>query len=323
MNTRPKPPFLAISALVALVACIMLISFAWPAVNTGPHHLPLAVVAPAPVAAQLEARLDTARPGAFDLQPKISEAEARAAILNREVYGALLITPQGPKVLTASAASPAAAQLVAALPALMGAPAGPDTVEDIVPATASDARQSGLGGAALPLVLCGMLSAALLTQLYTGVGARLGGLAGVALLGGFGVTAILQFWFGTLGGEYWLNSLVVALGIAAIGALVQGLESVLGTVGLALGGVSMVLIANPLSALTSAPELLPAGWGAFGQALPPGAFGTLLRSVAFFDGAGSSTALLTLVVWVLGGLGLVVMGTVRRRAVAPVVAQGA
>jgi len=57
-----------------------------------------------------------------------------------------------------------------------------------------------------------------------------------------------------------------------------------------------------VSGLTSAPELLPQPWGAVGQLLPPGATGTLLRSVAFFDGAGGAVAAWVLGAWAAGGL---------------------
>jgi hypothetical protein len=48
----------------------------------------------------------------------------------------------------------------------------------------------------------------------------------------------------------------------------------------------MVLIGNPFSGVGTGPELLPQPVGAIGQLLPPGAGGNLLRSTAFFDGAG-------------------------------------
>ncbi|CAM3315818.1 Membrane protein [Deinococcus saxicola] len=321
--TPRTPPVFAISALVAVVASVLLIAFGLPAVNAGPHDLPLALVAPPPVAQQLQTRLDTARPGAFDLHVKASEDEARAAILNREVYGALLVTPQGPRVLTASAASPTAAQLIAALPALTGAPAGADAVQDIVPATASDPRQAGMISVALPLVLGGILSAVFLTRFFPSARMRVLGAAGVGLLGGFLVAAILQFWFGTLAGNYLTNSLAVALGVFAIGSFILGLEALAGFIGLGLGAAIMMLLGNPLSALSSAPELLPAGWGALGQLLPPGAFGTLLRSVAFFDGAGWGKPALTLGVWVALGLILTVIGSARRKSAAPFTEAGA
>ena len=48
--------------------------------------------------------------------------------------------------------------------------------------------------------------------------------------------------------------------------------------------------------------MLPAGWGARGQLLPPGAVNSALRSVAFFDGAGAARPLLVLAIWALVGL---------------------
>jgi hypothetical protein len=76
----------------------------------------------------------------------------------------------------------------------------------------------------------------------------------------------------------------------------------------------MMLLGNPLSGLTSAPEMLPSGWGALGQLLPPGAAGTALRSVAFFDGAGAGRPLLVLSCWFVGGLLLCGLGALRGRS---------
>jgi hypothetical protein len=84
-------------------------------------------------------------------------------------------------------------------------------------------------------------------------------------------------------------------------------------IGLALGAATVVLLGNPLSGLASAPELLPSGWGTLGQLLPPGATGTLLRSVSWFDGAGAGTPLLVLSTWCLAGLLLIGVGAVVRR----------
>jgi predicted dinucleotide-binding enzyme len=95
----------------------------------------------------------------------------------------------------------------------------------------------------------------------------------------------------------------------------NGLRSALGDPGLAVGAALVILVGNPLSGLSSAPELLPSGWGALGQLLPPGAGGTLLRAAAYFDGHGSGGALLVLAAWLLIGIALVVLG--RRRTAVP------
>ena len=90
-----------------------------------------------------------------------------------------------------------------------------------------------------------------------------------------------------------------------------GLGSLFGRVGLAIGALLALLLGNPLSGLTSAPQLLPTGWGAFGQWLPQGANATLLRSTAFFGGSGATMAIAVLTGWALAGAALIAIAAVR------------
>jgi hypothetical protein len=150
----------------------------------------------------------------------------------------------------------------------------------------------------------------------TGTGRRIGTVLLTAAAGGLVLTTVLQTWLGALAGSLWANAGVIALGMAAIGTALLGLHRVLGAPGLPVGAVTMVLLGNPLSGVTSAPELLPSGWGLLGQWLPPGATGSALRSVAWFDGAGAGGAFLVLGTWLAAGLLLSVLP--RRRATAVV-----
>jgi hypothetical protein len=106
-----------------------------------------------------------------------------------------------------------------------------------------------------------------------------------------------------LAGGYLANAAVVGLLALAMAATVAGLGTLFGAAEVLLAVLVVFLLGNPLSGLTSAPELLPQPWGAVGQFLPPGAGGTLLRSVAFFDGAGAAVAAWVLAAW--AGVGLV------------------
>ena len=314
---RPFPRLLGLSLAVTAAITLLLIIFAWPNVRAAPNHLPVGLVAPAPVAQRLRQQLEQARPGGFDLRRYATEEEARQAIRGREVYGAFVITASGPQVLTASAASPLVAQLLTQVATSLNPVRAAGNVTDVVPATSADARQAGLGAVALPLVFGGMLSGLLLTRLFRRGRERVLGALLVAVFAGFSLTCVLQGWFGTLQGDYWTNSLVVALGVGATVAFVLGLEANLGAAGLGLAAAVNLLLGNPFSALGSAPELYPGVWGAFGQLLIPGAFGHLLRSVAFFGGAHSSAPLLVLSAWVTAGLGSVLIGS-RRRVNVPV-----
>ncbi len=96
-------------------------------------------------------------------------------------------------------------------------------------------------------------------------------------------------------------------------AIVLGLESLLGRPGIGVAALLVVLLGNPLSGLASAPEMLPTPWGAIGQLLPPGGTGTLLRNVAFFDGAAIATPILVLLGWLALGVALLAIAGLRAR----------
>ena len=67
--------------------------------------------------------------------------------------------------------------------------------------------------------------------------------------------------------------------------------------------------------LTATPQIVNTtvdGWSELGQALTPGAFGSVLRSVAHFDGAGAQQGLLVLLAWLAGGLALLALAALRR-----------
>jgi hypothetical protein len=144
-------------------------------------------------------------------------------------------------------------------------------------------------------------------------GRRVAGALAFAVTGSLALAAVLQFWLGSFEGNYLANAGVIALSIGAISLTLLGLEGLFGFVGLAAGGAVMMLLGNPLSGLASAPEMLPAGWGSLGQFLPPGAAGTALRSVSFFDGAGSGRSFLVLGCWLVVGLLLCGFAATRNR----------
>jgi hypothetical protein len=106
----------------------------------------------------------------------------------------------------------------------------------------------------------------------------------------------------------------LALGVLAAGLSLLGLGSLFGRVGLVVGALLALLLGNPLSGLNSAPQMLPSGWGTLGHYLPQGANATLLRSTAFFGGAGAGTAIVVLTCWALAGGVLVAIAASRGRA---------
>ncbi len=149
--------------------------------------------------------------------------------------------------------------------------------------------------------------AALLSRLFpghAGLRTRLAGSVLFSLLAGAAVTAFLQYGTGSLSGTYWINALGVSLGMAALSMTFIGLEALIGFAGLGIGAGLMMFLGTPLSGLSSGPHWLPDGWSTFGQLLPPGASGSLLRANAYFDGTGALAPALILTAWVVLGLAL-------------------
>ncbi|WP_350274058.1 ABC transporter permease [Kribbella sp. HUAS MG21] len=309
---RRRPPLIAVITLLTAVLTVLLIAFAWPAARSEPRDLPIAVSGPAPAVQQVTARLDQAMPGGFEITAVPDRQAAVQRIQDRDAYGAIVLDAAQPEIVTASAGGPSVAQVLTQLAGRMS-PEAPAKVTDVVPLPQDDPRGAGLAAGALPLVLGGILAAGALTQLVRSGTKRMIGALTFAVTGGLALAAVLQYWLGSFEGSYLGNSGVIALSIAAISLTLLGLEWLLGTAGLAIGGAVMMLLGNPLSGMTSAPEMLPSGWGALGQLLPPGAAGTALRSVSFFDGAGAAGPLVVLGCWLLAGLVFCGLGALRGR----------
>ena len=321
VETTPPSPWSKVAAAVGLltvIVSVLLTAFAWPSVRSSVHDVPIAVVGPAAATAQVTGALEQRMPGAFDVVPAGSTADAERLIRDREVYGAIDLSSGSPQVLTATAASATVAQTLqgvgtalAQAQAQGGAPAV--AIRDIVALPADDPRGAGLAAGALPLVMGGLFAAVLLTNLLKGAARRITGALAFAVTAGFALTAILQFWFGSLEGSYLANAGVIALSIGAISMTLLGLESLLGYVGFGLGGVLMMLVGNPFSGSASAPEMLPGWSGVLGQWLPPGAGNQLLRSTAFFDGHGAAHSVIVLSSWLVLGVVLCGLGALRTR----------
>ncbi|MGW0763464.1 ABC transporter permease [Streptomyces sp. NPDC002814] len=305
------PRLLAILVLVPVVAALALWAFAWPAARTAPHDLPLGVAGPAAATTQVEERL-AQKKGAFDVRRYADEAAARDAIEDRTVYGAIVVTPAGPALLTSTASSPVVAQLLQQASADMN----PVRTVDVVPAPENDPRGAALNASVLPLALAGMAAGAAVTFLGLRGLRAVAALIGAAALVGITATAIADNWLNVLTGSWWAEAGSLGLATLAVSAAVAGLSALIGHAGTGLAAGVVMLFGNPWSAAASAPQMLPDPAGTIGQWLPPGAGTTLLRSVSFFDGAAATGPALTLTWWATLGLGAVLLGNALKRRTA-------
>ncbi|MBV1851657.1 hypothetical protein [Catellatospora tritici] len=319
MRRTPPPAALAviIAAAVMVLQSLLLPLFAAPAANLEPRDLPVVVTGPAPAVTAFTAKIEATNPGAFEITQVGDAAAADAAVRERDAYAAFILGADGVRLRTASAASPAVANLLAGAAQRLGAGGMTVTVTDLAPLPAADPHGGGFASGFFPLVITSILAAVALFFAVPRFGARaLGLLAFAALSGAVGAT-VLQGWLGVVGGDWLPVAGVLALITLAISATVNGLAGVAGPRGIALGAVLVLLVGNALGAVGAAPELLPQPWGEVGQWLPIGAGATLLRSVAWFGGAGGTAALWVLVSWAVVGLALVGLGWLGRKEDAP------
>jgi hypothetical protein len=295
---------------------LVLLAFAYPATNQAPRSLPIAVAGPAVAVAQVESRLNARDGDAFEVVAVADRDAAVSKVLERRVYGAVVLGAQGPaEVLTASAASPVVAQMLGQLAGGLSA-AGQSTpavpVTDVAPTPAEDPRGAGIAAGSLPLTIGGILTGTLMALLVQGAWRKLLGSLAAAALGGSVAVAVLHGWLGSLDGNVYAEWAAVAGGVAAIALLVVGMSALFGRAGLGIANLALVLLGNPLSAATSAPELLPLGWSTIGHWMPLGATVDLLRGISGFEGRGTAMPALALAAWAALGLILLAVASSRR-----------
>jgi hypothetical protein len=301
---------IALGAVLALIA----IAFALPAAKSKPHDVPIGAVGAPAASGQVADMLEHSAPGAFALTIYPNEAALRDAIRDRNVYGGVVVEPDGRTLLTATGASPTVAQLLTQFGNGMAQQTGvPLRTVDLAPPPAGDPRGTGLAAAALPVTLAGFLPVVALTLVVSGdARIRIAATAAFSGLAGVTIAAVMRYALGSIDQNFWAVAGGLTLGALAAGLVVLGLAELFGRIGLLSGALLALLVGNPLSGLNSAPELLPGGWGQLGQFLPQGANATLLRSTAFFDGAGASTAIAVLTCWAVLGSLIIVIALQRR-----------
>ena len=301
------------SAFAIVFVTIVLTGFHQPT----PHDVPVGIVAPAPVARQLEAGLATKLPGGFAVRPLAGEAQARAAIHRRQIDGALVVSPSGMNLLTAEAAGNAPTQAITgAFTALAATTGRPLTSTDVVPPSRDDSEALS----SFFLILC-VLFPSLATGIVIGHGlrrtslaARLGVLVSVAAIVGLaaaaigdGISGLGHYW--ALAGIVGLFSLAVSAPTAALGQIKPHLAS--------LCILAFMVFGIPASGG-------PSGLAAFGppflrslhSGLPLGAAADAVRNTVYFGAADTADHIAVLTVYGVAGLcvlALVVALSDRRR----------
>ncbi|RNL86070.1 hypothetical protein [Halostreptopolyspora alba] len=321
----------ALALGLPLLVALLVFCLASPATNATPEDLPVGVVGATGTTE------DALRDEGFEPHAYEDADQAREAIRDREVYGALVLTPPESTVLVASAASANVAAtlrqqgtaLAAQGPATEGAPEGqrdagstpdqgsPDAsapaqpaVEDVVPNPDGDPNGAALASGLLPLIGVAAAAGSALSRADPRRLALLGWTTLFALVGGFVIALLLRDAMDVLGGGLWSDAGVLSLTLFSVASVSASLSRAIGVPGFALVILTLVTVGLPASGTQLAPESLTEPWRTAGPYLQPAAGLDLLRGTAYFDGAATAGPAAVLLSW--SALGLVLLLLPRR-----------
>jgi hypothetical protein len=297
-----------IAVNVGVLVAVALLVFSNVAANHSPkpHNLPIGIVGPPTVAGAAQAQLGRVAPGGYRIQDYDSLSTAKAAVQHRSVYGAFQPAPTAVLLVATAASPPVAALLQRTFGTISRTLDRPLIVQDVVPLPTSDSTGATTFSAILGLIIAGLAGTSLVYTFTRHRGEALRILATFVLAVGAGLlTAVItNFVVAAYPSHFFAVWGVATLFLLAIGMPIAAFQVLFGVAGGAIGWLLFFVIGNPASGGNSAPELLPGFWRALSQALPPGAAATSLRDVVYFDGHGSTHALIVLALYASVGFGV-------------------
>jgi len=313
------PPL--VGGLLILVALIGLIGTAIK--NPRPHDIKVGLVGPTPALEQMSTGFASNAPGAFAFTTYASEDAARAAIDDRSVDGALVLTAAGPRLIVAGAAGDAVTGVITgAFTNVFKAQGQTLTVETVHPFASVDPH-----GLILFFVVLAVVVSTLVAQAGFGLRSNSGfGLrlivvvvyAVLAALVGMGMAWLIA---GDYGSGFWVATALVALGSAAVGAVVAGSARLLGAPGVVLAAIIVVLLDLVSSGGPLGSNLLPDFYRWLAPGMPVAQLYSAMRSALYFDNGGIGIPVAVLSAWLAGGLLLMALAELIRsrshRRVAP------
>ena len=307
-NATPTPRAVALALIPALVLTLAFaVSYVGALHDPTPHAVPVAVVAPPAVAAQLD-RLPS---DPLDARRASSRPAALSGIDDREVYGAYEAATN--RLFVASAANRATAialeQTFNRVAAAQRKPAV--RVTDVKPLPPKDPNGTAAFYAMIAWVFGGYIASTLIgligrprSRSRRRAAARIGALAVHGIVAAILSVVILRVSFDVFSGHVVALCAIAALTIFASGAASAGIQAAAGPAGTALVILVFVILGNSASGGPFARPLLPGLWRTIGGVLPPGASVDLARSALFFDGARIAGPILVLVGWAALGTAL-------------------
>jgi len=317
---RDKLETLVQPVVAGLLTLVTLIGLIGPAIKSpSPHDIPVGLVGPAPATQQIATAFATNAPGAFHFTTYGTETDARAAIDARDIDGALVLGSGGPHLIIAGAAGDGATGVITgAFSGVFQSQGQTIAVETVHPFASGDPH-----GLILFFVILAVLVSTLIAQALAGLRRGVSFAERLALVVVYAIVAApvamgVATWIaGDYGSGFWTATALVALGSAAIGAVVAGAAALLGRPGVALAALVAVLIDLVCSGGPIGSQSLPDAYRWLAPGMPAGQLFSGIRGALYFESAGVSTPVTVLSLWLAAGLVLMLLGAlVTRRGAA-------
>jgi hypothetical protein len=145
------------------------------------------------------------------------------------------------------------------------------TVEDLVPLPSSDSSGATSFSVVLSLILAGLAGTSLVHVFtrHRSEAARVGVTLALGVGAGLITALVTNILIGAYPGHFFAVWGMAALFVLAISLPLAAFQVIFGIAGTAIGWILFLVIGNPASGGSSAPELLPGFWRSLSQILPP------------------------------------------------------
>ncbi|MFD4944776.1 ABC transporter permease [Streptomyces sp. NPDC058239] len=300
----PYFPATVVLFIVAAAAGLFAGSYTYAMANPTPHRIPTAVISQPETARGKEfvAAMDKALDASLVIHVFVTRAQAREALEEQNVFAIVRSNDRGVALDVASASGAAVAQLLAESAAKVGSELGvPVAVTDVKPLQKGDPRGLALFYISLAAVIVGFVGA---IQLNVHAGdlnplERIAFTIGYAVLGGFAITAMVDWWLGAVDLPFFESWLILSFTMFTSGMVFTMFNTLMGRWAMIPTWGLMVILGNPSSGGAVSWPLLPSLLGHIGRWLPPGASVNAQHTAVYYQGHQRIFPFLVLAAWSL------------------------
>lgn len=296
----PQRVAVIVIAIAVTMGGAFAISYSLALGRPTPHHVPTGVVGESPMRPAFVRSLEAATDGGLDFRRYPSAAAAEQALSGQDIYAALVLSSERPRLLVASAADVGLARLLEqAAERTSHTRAGPLAVVDMHPLPAADPQGLVAFYVMLAATILGFLAMLQLHANASGLSLRdwLACIAALAAAGGLMLTLAADPLIGALRGPFPELWAALAAQVAVAALFCSTMITLLGRWAIVPTWGFLVLIGNAASGGANAPPLLPAFYHFVGRFLPNGATVEIVRNAVYFGDHQHIEPMIVQVLW--------------------------